>query len=396
MKQLIILVTLSLFFTLTACGNNSSTPTESSHLTALNILTQKNTLIKVLDIVEIVKPEEVEEEASELVEEELEEEEKTITVHEASGTYYVNTGAANIRAGDGTSYDVIGSLRLNHEVEVKGTTDNGWYLFDFNGNDGYISGTLLADEKIEVVVVEETESSETASTSSSSSSSNSSNSSSSSSNSSNSSNSDSSDKKKESSPESLIAKTNVAKTTDQILTVVSTGGGNAKIEYWKKSGDKWKREMSTSGFVGSNGVSNNKVEGDRKAPTGVFGMPFAFGQGSNPGTKMEYRQITKNSYWISNVDDPQYNTWQERESSDKADEHLSKYTQQYKYAIALDYNMHNPVPGKGSAIFLHVSNGTPTLGCVSVPESQMLYLMKELKNTAKIIITSSESNIANY
>jgi len=196
-------------------------------------------------------------------------------------------------------------------------------------------------------------------------------------------------------PQPLIAKTKTAQETNQIITVVSTGGGNAKIEYWKKSSGFWKKDMSTNGFVGQQGVTSNKKEGDRKAPTGSFKIPFAFGT-ENPITKMSFRPITRNSYWISNVNDRQYNTWQEKSSSSSADEHLIKYASQYKYAMAIDYNMNNPVRGDGSAIFLHVSNGTPTLGCVSIPESNMRYLMQELGSNARIIITDSESNIAKY
>ncbi|MGJ9386210.1 hypothetical protein [Salipaludibacillus sp. CF4.18] len=54
--------------------------------------------------------------------------------------------------------------------------------------------------------------------------------------------------------------------------------------------------------------------------------------------------------------------------SSSADEHLINYPDQYKYAVAIDYNMDNPVRDDCSAIFLHVSNGTPTLSCVSIPE----------------------------
>ncbi|UCZ52859.1 S-layer homology domain-containing protein [Bacillus shivajii] len=196
-------------------------------------------------------------------------------------------------------------------------------------------------------------------------------------------------------PLPTVAKTKTAKETDQIVTVVSTGGGHADIEYWKKTNGVWKRKMFVEGFVGSNGVSDNKVEGDRKTPTGSYAMPFAFGT-ENPGTKIDYWKITNTSYWISNVNDPQYNTWQERSTSHPHDEHLIAYRDQYKYAIVIDYNMEDPVPGKGSAIFLHVSNSTPTLGCVSVPESKMRYLMQELGSHARIIIAQDEDSLLNY
>ncbi|ADH98495.1 S-layer homology domain-containing protein [Salisediminibacterium selenitireducens] len=193
-----------------------------------------------------------------------------------------------------------------------------------------------------------------------------------------------------------IASTKTAEDTDQILTVVHNGNGRATVTYWKKDPYVWtKVRKTTNGFVGINGVSETKREGDRNAPVGSFRMPFAFGT-DNPGTKMPYKPITNRSYWISNVNDPHYNTWQERSSSHAHDEHLIRYRDQYKYAMAIDYNMDNPIPGKGSAIFLHVSNGTPTLGCVSVPESMMRYFMQELGANTGIIIVENEADIYTY
>ncbi|MBM7095473.1 SH3 domain-containing protein [Bacillus sp. H-16] len=311
-------------------------------------------------------------------------------VTDASGTYYITAPSINVRSGGGTSYGVIGQIKQNEPVKVDGKTSNGWFRFEFQGQEGFVSGSFLGEEKVEVKAAVSSPGSTSSPAASST--------------------SESSEEQEKEEPSSsseetkteekkeelpAVARTKTASNTDQILTVVSTGGGSAKVEYWKKSGGTWNKEMSTNGFVGSNGVSANKVEGDRKAPTGAYRLGFAFGT-ENPGTKKSFRQITDNSYWISNVNDPEYNTWQERESSHAHDEHLIKYRDQYKYAMVINYNTHNPVSGKGSAIFLHISNGTPTLGCVSVPEAQMRMLMQELGDNAYIIIAGSESELAGY
>jgi L,D-peptidoglycan transpeptidase YkuD (ErfK/YbiS/YcfS/YnhG family) len=44
------------------------------------------------------------------------------------------------------------------------------------------------------------------------------------------------------------------------------------------------------------------------------------------------------------------------------------------------------VPGAGSAFFLHVSSGRPTAGCVAVPRSNMVDLLRWLKPGALIAI----------
>ncbi|MBC1488723.1 L,D-transpeptidase family protein [Listeria sp. FSL L7-1485] len=187
-----------------------------------------------------------------------------------------------------------------------------------------------------------------------------------------------------------IAKTNLAQRSNQIITVIASGS-SAQVKLWEKSNGTWKQTLSTYGHVGSQGVGTGSEYASR-TPRGAYGLSFAFGT-HNPGTKLGFRQITKNSYWISNVKDSQYNTWQERSSSSSKDEHLADYPTQYEYAMALNYN-HGV--GGGSAIFLHVDNGQATAGCISVPRSTMLQLMKTIRSGAYIVNVNSEQELLNY
>jgi L,D-peptidoglycan transpeptidase YkuD (ErfK/YbiS/YcfS/YnhG family) len=189
---------------------------------------------------------------------------------------------------------------------------------------------------------------------------------------------------------SIVARSGTANKTNQIVTVVASGS-TAKISLLEKSGGTWAEVIKTNGYVGSLGVGQAR-EGSSRTPKGSYSLGFAFGT-SNPGTKLPFRQITPNSYWISNVNDPDYNTWQERESSAPADEHLADYTVQYQYAIVINYN--NGVGG-GSAFFLHVSNGRPTAGCVSVSRDVMVQFMQRIAPGAYIINVNNQSEIANY
>lgn len=189
-----------------------------------------------------------------------------------------------------------------------------------------------------------------------------------------------------------IAGTKIAQKTNQIVAVNARGSSSATVQLWEKQGIDWLKVMETKGYVGSQGVGKASASVSR-TPAGAYTLGFAFGTGGNPGTKLDYRQITKNSYWIGNVNDPQYNTWQERESSSKQDEHLMDYPVQYEFAITLDYN--NGIGG-GSAFFLHVSNGRPTAGCIAVPRSEMLFLMQKIQKGAYIVNVNSENELLNY
>jgi L,D-peptidoglycan transpeptidase YkuD (ErfK/YbiS/YcfS/YnhG family) len=47
------------------------------------------------------------------------------------------------------------------------------------------------------------------------------------------------------------------------------------------------------------------------------------------------------------------------------------------------------VRGRGSAIFLHVSTGHPTAGCISLPEAELIHVLRWLRPAAKPLIQIS-------
>lgn len=189
-----------------------------------------------------------------------------------------------------------------------------------------------------------------------------------------------------------VAKMNLASRTNQIITVVASGS-SATVKFWEKSNGSWNQVFSTSGRVGSQGVGAAD-EYHSRTPRGAYSLGFAFGT-SNPGTALSFRQITNKSYWISNVNDSQYNTWQERNSSNRADEHMASYPTQYKYGVVINYNT-SRVAGNGSGFFLHCSNGAATAGCVAIPTSQMRTVLQKLHAGAYIVNVTSESELLNY
>ncbi|HDI3700108.1 TPA: L,D-transpeptidase family protein [Listeria monocytogenes] len=190
----------------------------------------------------------------------------------------------------------------------------------------------------------------------------------------------------------VVAKMNLASRTTQIITVVASGS-SAQVKFWEKTGGNWKQVFSTYGNVGSQGVGSAD-EYHSRTPRGAYSLGFAFGT-SNPGTSLSFRKITNRSYWISNVNDAQYNTWQERNSSNKADEHMASYPTQYKYGVVINYNTAR-TKGAGSGFFLHCSNGAATAGCVAIPTSHMATVLQKLHSGAYIVNVNSESELLNY
>ena len=197
-----------------------------------------------------------------------------------------------------------------------------------------------------------------------------------------------------------VANLKAAQNSDNIL-IVSASSVNSKditAYYYEKNGGSWKESFKVAGTVGRNGI--NKVgEGDKRTPTGIFGVTKLFGLNANPGTRLPYHQLTGSEYWCGGKF---YNQWVDENTMDhsgcnkKDDEHLASYPIVYDYVAALNFNSAN-VAGKGSAIFIHClrNTGSPTAGCIALPKTQMKYFMQRLNTSTKVII-DLESNILNY
>jgi L,D-peptidoglycan transpeptidase YkuD (ErfK/YbiS/YcfS/YnhG family) len=176
----------------------------------------------------------------------------------------------------------------------------------------------------------------------------------------------------------------------QVVTVVATDSQatTATLQMWNKAPGGWiPAAPPVTAEVGRSGLSAYVSEGAKATPIGSFALTQAFGRDSDPGTALPYFQTTPDDWWISEPG-PLYNTHQNCSSDCAFDtgtgnpnEHLYYEIPYYDYAVVIDYNTANAgpvVPGAGSAFFLHVTTGKPTLGCVAIPTSALLPLMRWL------------------
>jgi L,D-peptidoglycan transpeptidase YkuD (ErfK/YbiS/YcfS/YnhG family) len=173
--------------------------------------------------------------------------------------------------------------------------------------------------------------------------------------------------------------------TNQLIFVQYTGGSNADIIMYRKTGGVWKRILECFGYVGQNGIDKQK-EGDRRTPTGTFLLTGAFGIQSDPGAKMSYVQVNQYLYWCG---DPSYYN-QLIDIREKphtcSGEHLISYVPQYNYGMFVDYNP-ECVYKKGSAIFLHCTgSNTYTGGCIAVSRRNMIRIIRNAQEGARICI----------
>jgi L,D-peptidoglycan transpeptidase YkuD (ErfK/YbiS/YcfS/YnhG family) len=137
--------------------------------------------------------------------------------------------------------------------------------------------------------------------------------------------------------------------------------------------------------VGSKGVGRTS-ESMSRTPGGDFWLTGGFGRQPNPGTAMPYFATDTQDWWDSNPSSPTYNTHVRRSTSPGGNsENLYRVGAAYDHAIVIGYNPQR-VPGVGSAIFLHVTNGQPTAGCVATDDGTVVKLLRWMKPAAKPFI----------
>ncbi len=194
----------------------------------------------------------------------------------------------------------------------------------------------------------------------------------------------------------------------QLVTVVAERrtSTRATLQTWRKSGDCW---FPVAGpwpvWLGQHGLSKNKHEGDRTTPSGVFGFnPVMYGLGPNPGVRYTYHRIVCGDWWVEDSRSPFYNEFHHVPCGSTppfrvTSEDMSKSPTAYRYLAVIDYNAHPIAPGRGSGIFLHVSRGHPTLGCVSLRLPQLLTVLRWLRPAGEhepLIVIGTRASIRRF
>lgn len=118
-----------------------------------------------------------------------------------------------------------------------------------------------------------------------------------------------------------------------------------------------------------------KAEGDGATPLGRFALRrvlFRPDRGPRPGTALPVRVIETDDGWCDAPDDKGYNR-PVRLPYPASCETLKREDGLYDILVVLGHNDDPPVPGRGSAIFLHCAREdyAPTEGCVALKKSDL-------------------------
>jgi L,D-peptidoglycan transpeptidase YkuD (ErfK/YbiS/YcfS/YnhG family) len=169
----------------------------------------------------------------------------------------------------------------------------------------------------------------------------------------------------------------------QVISVTSSryGQDRATVRVFAKRAAGWRQVRGPwRAWIGRSGFArpDAKREGDGKTPTGSYPFSFFFGVDHNPGVRFPWRHASQSDFWDDDSTSPRYNTWVD------ADQHSAGRNPEpmhirpsYDDGAVIAYNTRHQ-PGRGSAIFLHVTHNSATSGCVALPRSHVLTLLRWL------------------
>jgi L,D-peptidoglycan transpeptidase YkuD (ErfK/YbiS/YcfS/YnhG family) len=143
--------------------------------------------------------------------------------------------------------------------------------------------------------------------------------------------------------------------------------------------------------LGKNGVTKNKVEGDKCTPSGVYRLKQVFYRADRIKkitTNLKKVKIKKNMGWCDDPSSERYNRLIKIPYK-FSHERLYRKDHIYDIVVILNYNMNPVVKKRGSAIFMHITkkNYLKTLGCIALKKNDLLKILNKVKkdNIIKII-----------
>ena len=142
--------------------------------------------------------------------------------------------------------------------------------------------------------------------------------------------------------------------------------------------------------LGKRGIGHKKKEGDLITPIGQYKIKFILYRKDRIKkiqSKIKKVVIKKNMGWCDDPNSKKYNKLINLPFNFKY-EKLFKKENTYDIILVLNYNMNPIKKNKGSAIFIHVvkKNYRKTKGCIAIGKTQLLKIIKKIKNNTKVKI----------
>jgi L,D-peptidoglycan transpeptidase YkuD (ErfK/YbiS/YcfS/YnhG family) len=150
--------------------------------------------------------------------------------------------------------------------------------------------------------------------------------------------------------------------------------------------------------LGRAGVRADKREGDGATPAGRFPLRrvlYRADRVARPVTRLPTAAIHPSDGWCSVPDHASYNRKVELPHTGAGAGEVDPQWLEEDWCdvvVEIGYNDDPPVPGLGSAIFLHVARADrgPTAGCVALGRDDLLEVLRELSGGAAIQIDAGD------
>jgi L,D-peptidoglycan transpeptidase YkuD (ErfK/YbiS/YcfS/YnhG family) len=162
-----------------------------------------------------------------------------------------------------------------------------------------------------------------------------------------------------------------------------------------RPGDKRRGWLTAGAFriavaLGRAGIKADKREGDGATPAGWFRPVRLWWRADRlprPATQLPVRPIHADDGWCEDPGDRRYNR-PIRLTAEASGDRLRRSDALYDMVIEIDHNVRPRVPGRGSAVFIHVARPglAPTAGCVAMPAQALRRLLRRLGHGTRIVI----------
>ncbi|MFM9863832.1 MAG: L,D-transpeptidase [Micropepsaceae bacterium] len=144
--------------------------------------------------------------------------------------------------------------------------------------------------------------------------------------------------------------------------------------------------------VGRGGIRVDKREGDGATPAGAWPLREVFYRPDRiamPVTALPVRPLTPTDGWCDAPGDARYNR-QVALPYPASAEQLWRADRMYDLIVVVGYNDAPVVPGRGSAIFLHLARAgyTGTAGCLAFSRSHLLHILARVDRTSRLIVSA--------
>lgn len=152
-------------------------------------------------------------------------------------------------------------------------------------------------------------------------------------------------------------------------------------------------EQSFECSLGPAGIRTNKREGDGATPAGRFPLRRVWYRADRlraPETGLPLTRIQPDDGWCDAPEDPNYNRHVKLPYPASA-ETLYRDDGVYDLIVIPGHNDAPPVPGHGSAVFLHIAADGfgPTEGCVALTRDVLLRLLPRLTGESCLEISAA-------